>query len=562
MLIRKKPPRPHAPHEPILHENHRRPVTRRELLSAGFMGASGLIMAPAWLAALLKPGDARAGISLDPDIAKLATGTATDGTQQCSISNGAGLIPFICFDLAGGANLVGSEVIVGVQGGQANFLSTAGYGKMGVPGNMVPSAAGFVSSALGLLWHADGAILRGILSKATSPATAAGTNGAVFPALSENDTNINPHNPMYGIATVGASGSLLTLVGTEPTVSGGNSMAPPNLGGVMINPALQPSTIDQPSDAIGLVSSGGANADPLSVEIQETQSRISSGDVNLTTGQGLYDTSASDPAAAFTGVLSEPGGGTPGVQLYTDTAADAQLKNQVRCNYVKAAFNSANFGNPSDLDPRQDSSITGGGTPIFTAADFGDSDVAMTATVMKLVLNGFAGAGTISLGGFDYHDNTRATGEMRNFKAGQMIGAVLEYAQRIGKPVMIYVFSDGSLTSSSMVDSTPDGRDKLAWQGDSSSVAATFFLLYNPKGRTPPLKGAASQQIGYFSADGSVVSTSSPGANSVVQLVEMVVLNYLSLHTSLQGTFGSKFPQQGLGSDSDQQSLIAFPPIV
>jgi hypothetical protein len=181
---------------------------------------------------------------------------------------------------------------------------------------------------------------------------------------------------------------------------------------------------------------------------------------------------------------------------------------------------------------------------------------------MKLVLNGFAGAGTISLGGFDYHDNTRATGEMRNFKAGQMIGAVLEYAQRLGKPVMIYVFSDGSLTSSSMVDTTPDGRNKLAWQGDSSAVAATFFLVYSPKGRPQPLRGAASQQIGYFSSDGSVVSTSSPGANSVVQLVEMVVLNYLSLHGSLQGQFGTMFPQQGLGSSSDQAALTAFAPIV
>src|SRR5579872_1085545 len=307
MLIRKKPPRPHAPGEPILHDNHRRPVTRRELLSAGLLGASGLVMAPAWLAALFKPGKAGAQqIPLDSDMQALLA------SDQCNVTQGAGLIPFICFDLAGGANLVGSEVIVGVQGGQANFLSTAGYGKMGVPGNMVPSAAGFVSNALGLLWHSDGAILRGILSKATSAATAAGTNGAVFPALSENDTDINPHNPMYGIAKVGANGSLLALVGTEPTVSGGNSMAPPNLGGVAIDSALQPSTIDQPSDAVGLVSSGGAAATPLSVAVQESQERISAGTT-------LYNSGASDPAAAFTGVLTEPNTGTstPGVQLYT-----------------------------------------------------------------------------------------------------------------------------------------------------------------------------------------------------------------------------------------------------
>jgi len=551
MLIRKKPPRPHALHEPILHENHRRPVTRREMLSAGLLGASGLVMAPAWLAALLKPGKAAAAINLEPDIATLA------GASQCNLAVGNQLIPFICFDLAGGANLVGSEVIVGVEGGQANFLSTAGYGIMGVPGDMVPSSAGFVSSALGLLWHSDGAILRGILSKATTPATAANTNGAVFPALSENDTDINPHNPMYGIAQVGAVGTLLTLVGTEPTISGGNSVAPPDLGGVPINSALQPSTIDQPSDATGLVSSGGANADALSVAVQESQVRISGGSTPTQTG-------AADPASFFTGALTEPNTttGAPGVQLYTTPSSDAQLKGQVRCGYVQAAYNAANFGNPSDLDPTQDPLIMSGGTPIFGASDFSDPDVAMTATVMKLVLNGFAGAGTIALSGFDYHDNTRATGETRNYQAGQMIGAVLEYAQRLGKPVMIYVFSDGSLTSSSMVDTTPAGRDKLAWQGDASAVASTFFLLYNPKGRTAPLNGAASQQIGYFSSGGSVVSTSSPGANSVEQLVEMVVLNYLSLHSSKVGQFSSLFPAQGLGSPSDQESLIAFPPIV
>jgi hypothetical protein len=549
MLIRKKLPRPHALHEPILHENHRRPVTRRELLSAGLMSTTGMVLAPAWLAALLKPGKAGAQqIPLDSDVQALLA------SNQCNVTQGAGLIPFICFDLAGGANTVGSEVIVGVQGGQANFLSAAGYGKMGVPGNMVPTSGAFVSDALGLLWHSDGAILRGILSKATSAATAAGTNGAVFPALSENDTDINPHNPMYGIAQVGANGSLLTLVGTEPTVSGGNSGAPPNLGGVPINPAWQPSTIDQPSDATGLVSTGGTSADALSVAVLESEVRISSGTT-------LYNSSASDPAASFTGVLTEPSGSTPGVQLYTDASSDGQLKNQVRCSYVKATNNAAAFGNPADLDPTQDKNIVGGSSPIFAAADFSDPDVAMTATVMKLVLNGFAGAGTIALSGFDYHDNTRATGETRNFQAGQMIGAVLEYAQRLGKPVMIYVISDGSLTSSSMVDTTPAGRDKLAWQGDSSAVASTFFLVYSPKGRPQPVGGAASQQIGYFSSDGSVVSTSSPGANSVEQLVEMLVLNYMALQ-GVEGQFSTLFPQQGLGSPSDQASLIAFGSIV
>jgi hypothetical protein len=537
MLIRKKPPRPHALGEPILHDNHPLPVTRRDFVAAGFLSGPALVIGPAWLGGLLKAS--RANAALAPDIQALL------GSTQCNVPTASGHLPFICFDLAGGANLVGSEVLVGVQGGQRNFLSTAGYGKLGVPGNMVPSSSANIDASLGLLFHADAAIKRGILSKATTPATAAGTNGAVFCAMSQNDTQSNPHNPMYGIAKAGAQGLLLTLIGTESSVSGGNSMAPM----MLIDPSLQPTTISQPSDATALVNTGGATADPLAVAVLESQARISGG---TTPQAGSGDTSA------FTGALSTPNGATPGVQLYpTDVNQDAALKNQMRCAYVKSANTADAFGDPSKLDPTLDPNIIGGATPIFTAADFSDGDVASTATVMKLVLDGYAGAGTITLGGYDYHDGTRATGEGRNFKAGQMIGAVLEYAHRVGKPVMIYVFSDGSLTSTGMVDNSAGGRGKLGWQGDNASVASTFFLAYSPTGRPALRNGVAGQQIGYFSSDGSVVSTSSPAANSVTQLVELVILNYMGL-TGTDGQFTTVFPTQGLGSASALAGMTAF----
>ena len=541
MLIRKKPPRSHALGEPLLHQNHPLPVTRRDFVAAGFLSGPAMVIGPAWLGALLKASRAEAGVPLSPDIQALL------GSGQCNVPTAAGGLPFICFDLAGGANLVGSEVLVGVQGGQTNFLSTAGYGKLGVPGNMVPTSSANIDASLGLLWHADGAIKRGILSKATTPATAAGTNGAVICAMSQNDTQNNPHNPMYGIAKAGAQGLLLTLAGTESTVSGGNSQAPMAL----VDPALQPTTISQPSDATALVNTGGATADPVAVAVLESQARISGGTTPYQSGN----------TGSFGGALSAPNGSTPGVQLYSDPVTDTLLKNQVRCAYVKSANTAAVFGNPAALDPTQDPNIVGGTTPIFTASDFMDNDVQKTATVMKLVLDGFAGAGTITLGGYDYHDGTRATGEGRNFKAGQMIGAVLEYAQRVGKPVMIYVFSDGSLTSTGMVDSSVGGRGKLGWQGDNSSVASTFFLAYSPKGRPQLRNGTAGQQIGYFGSDGSVVSTSSPAANAVNQLVQVVILNYMGL-LGTDAQFPTLFSTQSLGSASALAGLTAFARIV
>ncbi|HEV2700137.1 MAG TPA: hypothetical protein VGV09_00795, partial [Steroidobacteraceae bacterium] len=175
-------------------------------------------------------------------------------------------------------------------------------------------------------------------------------------------------------------------------------------------------------------------------------------------------------------------------------------------------------------------------------------------------VNGFAGAGTISLGGFDYHDGTRATGETRNFNAGQCIGACLEYAKRVGVPLMVYVFSDGSLSSTSMIDTSAAGRGKFGWQGDNSSVAASFFLVYNPAGR-PTVNPSATtpNQIGAYTSGGSVDTASSPAANAVNLLVNTVILNYMALHGQ-QGAFASTIANNGLGTNLD--SLIAFDQIV
>jgi hypothetical protein len=535
-FIAKTLPRPKAPGEPLLHQNHRLPVTRRELLGAGLASAPALVVGPAWLAAALKPGNAQAALHL---VDGLASG-------ECNLTAGANGIGVIVIDLAGGANLVGSEVIVGQKGGQANFLSTAGYGKMGVPGNMVPSAAGFTDASFGLLWHSDGAILRGMKTKATTPATAANTTGAVICGMSQNDTGQNPHNPMYGLATIGARGQLLNLVGNQSSISGGNSAA------YMPNPLFQPTTIAVPQDDVALVSTGGAKADPLSVNVDETEAMITGGNAVSTGGEAAFNGTALDQAS----VQLVAGDGT------SNAAQDVALKKQVRCSYVGAAYTADAFGDPANLDPTQDPMITGssGGTPIFTPTDFQDSDIRKTASVMKLVVSGYAAAGTITLGGYDYHDSTRATGEQRNFKAGQMIGAVLEYAQRKNKQLIVYVISDGSLSSSSMVDNSVNGRGKLAWQGDNQSVSSTFFLVYNPGGRAPLVNGAASQQIGWFTADGSVDTTSSPAANSVMQIPEVVILNYLALQ-GRAGSFSQLFPMQGLGSLTSQQALTAFAPL-
>ena len=120
--------------------------------------------------------------------------------------------------------------------------------------------------------------------------------------------------------------------------------------------------------------------------------------------------------------------------------------------------------------------------------------------------------------------------------------------------------TDGRVVKS-RVDTSAAGRDKLAWQGDNQTVSSTFFLAYSPKGRPQPLAGAASQQIGWYTSDGAVDTSSSPAANSVTQIPEVMLLNYMAL-VGQATNFSKIFPQQGLGSTTVQAGLTAFASIV
>lgn len=518
-----------APDAPLLHADHKRPVSRRDFIAQGFMTGAGVAMSTG-LMGLLGSSNAQAALSQDLD-GLLAS---------CNINvNGAGKIPFICFDLGGGANIAGSNVLVGGRGGQDDFLSTAGYSKLGLPGDMVPAIANpnnpngsdFIDRQLGLAFHSDSAILRGILAS-TQASTRPNVNGCVLPARSENDTGNNPHNPMYGINRYGADGSLLTLIGSQATTSGARSMAP----AYMIDNSKRPTKVSRPSDVTGLVDVGDltsllSQAD--AVAVMETIQRISKRKLDVS---------------------------------HTKVTRDAVIKELLNCNYIKSASLADRFGNPSSLDPAQDANIVGN-SGIFSNTEFNsDGEFRKTASIMKLVLNGYAGAGTITMGGFDYHTGERATGELRDLRAGRCIGACLEYAARLNKPVMIYIYSDGAVSSNGAIDESMNGRGKGQWTSDNSSAAASFFLVYNP-GSQPVLIGASDsdkavhQQLGYMRAEGSVETSSSVAANNVITLSEAIILNYMALHGQ-QNQFAAMFPSSVIKSTSLIDKMTAFEPIV
>ena len=553
-FISKKLPRQHGLHEPFKHENHPRPVTRRELLGAGFLSGPAIVLAPAWVGALLKAQ--RAGAAVPPTITAQMTECKLQNVSSAGMGT-TGPVPFITIDLAGGANLMGSEAIAGMAGSPTNFISTAGFSKLGVPGNMVPTSTAFIDMSMGLPFHSDSAILRGIKTKASATILAK-VNGVVIPAISQNDTSSNTLNAMHLIAKAVSGlppvnglpvpyGQFATLVGTNATASGGNSAAP-----APVDPTLQPTRIASAADNTALVgSSSGGAASAVTTSVLETQARISTGATASPTTGATTATYAGSVVGGQTLVstISTAASGDAAAAA----AADLALKEQLRCAYVKTGFTAATSQGPDAVNPDKDALIVGAGTSIFTATDYTDNDVKKTAAIMKLVMNGYAGAGTIVLGGYDYHSGNRADGETKNQHAGLIIGAILAYADAVKTPVMINIISDGSLTSTGNIDGSTAGRGKLGWQGDSQQVAASLILVYSPNGRP----AATINQIGSLNADGTVNATSSPGANAPNLVTQLVTLNWMALN-GIDSQFATVFPTQGLGAATARAALTAF----
>lgn len=473
---------------------HGEPITRRDFLSRGFISGMSMVFLPSLATTLSRAAHAECIIDSNPGI-------------------GAGKIPFLAFDQGGGANIAGSNVMVGGIGGQEDFLTAAGYAKLGLPDAIIPQNVG-VNRAFGLAMHPNSALLRGMLSK-TSAATRNNTNGFVIPARSENDTGNNPHNPVYGIARSGANGEFVATIGTRNSESGGRSAAPES----MIQADLRPTKVSTRNEAIGI----GGGDDP-----------------NIPTAR----------IAEAAAIISE-------LKLGNINEAQA-TKELVKCGYDKsfATFNTPITSN--DLDPELDPTLLN----LFPNGEIQSGDFRKAAAAMKVVVNGYGGAGTIEYGGRDYHQNPRPETDQKDFIVGQSIGASLEYAAALNKPLMIYCFSDGAVSAdTNLPEDDGNGVTKFRWRSDNSQTAASFVLVYSPNGRPVLRNGNASQQLGYFRPDGNVETASSPFANNVTALSEMVVLNYLALHGE-QANFGTVLPVNGLGSGAALDPFIAFNPIV
>ena len=240
---------------------------------------------------------------------------------------------------------------------------------------------------------------------------------------------------------------------------------------------------------------------------------------------------------------------------------EAALRQLVKCGYVKSTYLADRFRTPSALNPDLDADIVGP-AGIFTQAEYNaDNEFRKAAAVMKMVINGYAGAGTVTMGGYDYHGQGRNTGETRNFRAGRCIGACLEYARRRNKPLMIYIFSDGSLSANGVVNMTVDGRGKLDWASDNQSTAASLVLVHRPQGRVA-FRDPNRMQIGSMSAGAASGHHVQPRrqCGQPARGDRAAQLHGVAQRTGHVRS-ASFFPRHGLGGSPARDALTIFAPV-
>ena len=356
-----------------------------------------------------------------------------------------------------------------------------------------------VNSDMGLKFHAQSAMLEGISNHA-NVSIRQKCEGAVFCAVSSDDTSNNPHNPMYWLNKAGSFGDIAQTAGTRNGRSGGRSIIP----SLSYDPTIAPVTINSPNDCVNLISLGTVHNLFDDVKAKRV----------LQTIQNMSETKLS---------------------TFSAKSLPEQVREVAECGFAKdnidqRVHNNAQRFTSAAIDPEQDPTVTS----IYD--NLNDNEQRKQASIAKLVLDGYIGTGTIEMGGFDYHGrSTRVEQEDKDRQAGDAIGRVLALAAAKQSDVMIYIFTDGGISSNeSIVDENANGKYKFT--NDDGQRAATFMLSYQHNGGRPSLRHGTSgsntvkRQVGHVKSDSNVEKSANVLSNNVTNLAKAIVANYLARH--------------------------------
>jgi len=493
-----------TPIEEIMAKGHKVPKTRRQFLAHGLVSGVSTAVLPTFLTMLTR------------------TNIAFAEQIDCAEAVFKEGLPYVCIDVAGGCNIAGSNAMVSMVKDSrvqddASSSSPGDYIRLGITPEEAPSNSGKVETKYGLHFHRASGFLDGMrkileplgeeLKMPNGRPISDGVDGLIFCTRTADDSATNPINTVFQANRAGAKGKLVQLVGNSGTATGARSSAPAS----QIDSKLRPTQINNYNGAKGLLSLGNKLTGEGAGYFYQT---------------GVEGTDAKDTerVKSFMNRISKMNSAK--INEIKKMGSTEQIANVLKCssNDAKNLFDKYSA---SALDPANDmaiSTIYGG-------------DQAQGA-VAKLVLDNIAGAGTITIGGGDYHGNPAMTTHNTDVNVGRAIGRLIRTAMEKGKNLVIHVYTDGGVAGDSGGATEPvvvEGIGEVAkvrWTGDSGTRSSAIMIVYkhNHDG-TPLVKKNASnvpeRQVGGFVKAGGVDQNSIIG-NSTENLWKAIMINYLA----------------------------------
>ncbi len=437
---------------------HSRPVTRRDLLATGVLSFSASLIAPMWLKFLLPQAHAAEGC----------------------VTTTSGMIPVVSLNLAGGSAMAANFVPMD-QGGQP----LPSYDVMGLGDGNVPLEYEFGS--VPFAGRVNDVYISKFLQgvRETAPTALAKTSFVGVCVRSRDDSGENRFSINGLVNAAGLSGSLLPNLGTRS-----NSMTGINQLASVLTPAA-PLLVGGFSSIQGALGYAGA----LGATLNQNQ--------KVALAKSIQKLSESQ------------------LRKLASNNISGNVKKLVDCSNQKNLDLSAlqNTG----VDPRTDamgaslSSVWG----INAGTANTNRDLVFSAMTYN-TLKGNAGASAFEIGGYDYHNGTRTTGDAADLTAGRTVGRILETAAIMNRPLFLYVTSDGAVSSIKSNDRN------AVWNSDRGIAGAAYVLYFDPAGR----RATSNNQIGHFTAGQAAAETTVVGNNPEAAAIS-VFANYLKLNNKM-----------------------------
>jgi len=419
-----------------------------------------------------------------PTLASLMAKSGHARAQEivCTKGSNVALPPFITLNLAGGAGL-SSNFVPHDQGGQP--LST--YSRMGLGNTSALPIVYEFSNSAPFAGNGISGFYNGITAE-TQITTRQNTAFVAAPVRTRDDSDENKLNLEGMVAKAGRAGSILPHLGANRNQFA--MVPPPN-----------PLNVTRFASIEGALAIGGRLGATLD---KAQQSRLFSAIERLTQDHSR-------------GLASKSGG--------------AELMSLVQC---ATKDNAALVGTD---DPGVNPSADNGFMQVWGNPDMNSREFTQAAIVYN-VLKGNAAAGTINLGGYDYHNGTRTRGDQGDTVAGEICGRILESFAQQGTKGFLVVTTDGSVTGPmSEVAGSP-------WTSDRGSAGMAYMIAYDPLGAPQSSGYSMGHYLG--GASQQAVDQSFITSGTAEMCAAGIFANYLSfsgqiglLEAVLPRTFGT-----------------------